>query len=260
MTKESKMLDMPNGPHLEFGFYHPARNDQTFFAAVVQSILAGNSQYVGYITLAKNAARPFESIYSLEELRDIPVPPNELNDFLANEQSLVCRVFFRDALGVHSESLTYLRYESVSDVASRKDNHPLLIVGEDCETPTAELSLYDKFIYYVSSLEVAYANISSEIGLECPTDLEQDSRSYAFQDFFLSKQFFEQKTIGHVILALDGYFIQELLTGFYFSSSADLNPDHVNIPRQKRPDYSVEVAKAVVMDPKLRTAIASKGR
>ena len=91
--------------------------------------------------------------------------------------------------------------------------------------------VYQRFVEVADAIPCVYGAILVEYSLEEPKKLQQDPRSLAFCDFFLSRERLENKAIEEAVrLAGDESYVENRSTGVYISMSAEFNPKGRSIP------------------------------
>jgi hypothetical protein len=85
-------------------------------------------------------------------------------------------------------------------------------------------SAYKRFVELSSSVRPTYAAITVDWELETPGELQRDSASYAFNDFYLSFSDLPASVIQEVGSVSTGSYREDLPDGVYFSSSSVFNP------------------------------------
>ena len=89
---------------------------------------------------------------------------------------------------------------------------------------------YERFVHFADILAPAYGAILIEYSLEEPDDLLTDSRSLAFENFFLGTPAIDQRTVDDVlsIVGSEAY-VSRRAHGVYVSMSPYFNPKQRSI-------------------------------
>ena len=106
----------------------------------------------------------------------------------------------------------------------------------------AGLKAYKAFKYMADCLDAAYGAVCIEYSLETPAELREDSRSLAFRNFWLSRRRISEGPLHRVATRMSGAYVEEWLTGIYFSTDAAYNPARAGIEPEDAEELSVEVA------------------
>ncbi len=93
-------------------------------------------------------------------------------------------------------------------------------------TVTLARRLAAAFVRVAESIDCAYGAILVEYSLEGPEQLREDPRSYAFRNFYLSRQRLPADLVERVLaLVPKEAYVRELQRGLYVSMSGEFNPD-----------------------------------
>jgi hypothetical protein len=91
------------------------------------------------------------------------------------------------------------------------------------------LAAYKRFLYLCEGVRPTYAAITVEWELESPQELNEDPRSYAFQDFLLGSDL-SKEVHSQAESLYKGAFIQKVSAGTYISTCRSFNPRRIAIP------------------------------
>jgi hypothetical protein len=106
--------------------------------------------------------------------------------------------------------------------------------------------VYRRFVEVADTIPCVYGAILVEYSLEEPKKLQQDPRSLAFRDFFLSRQRLENRAVEDVLrLAGDEAYIESRATGVYISMSAEFNPKGRSIPSLEAQERSARISAVI---------------
>jgi hypothetical protein len=250
----------PKGTYLEFGFYLPDCLDADALIYLIQACLRQGATFTGHLTIYRGPgarSKPFASTTDFEFLEELVVNIPDLFRLLYSPDIKVIQVYLKNVIRTRPRVAEIITYHDISKRASLVDHHPLAVWAEgsafDGTLPTINrartlkvgLRAYKSFVSLVQSLSPAYASITSEIGLDCPSDLLQDPRSYAFSDFYISESYIGSSALEKICKLYADSYIQRLANGIYISTYEFLNPDHLSIDSAKIAWLSIEVAKLI---------------
>jgi len=231
-------MKSPEPPFIELSFYIPRGEDQSTFAHLVEYLFAAGAEVAGQgkANKGKNiGSRSFAGI-----LDDVPEKvsvgsKSDFSDLMRDPDTRLFQVNLVNAVGVrkgHHEVVTHL---SISDQAVSIDKHPIAIWVDGSmfdELGGQQFSnrekmrgakIFGRFLDLVREMQPSYAAITASYSLECPTDLRDDARSYAFGDFFLNSSYFSDEKISEVLNLYSGAHVETLDNGYYISSTPIFN-------------------------------------
>ena len=154
-----------------------------------------------------------------------------------------------------NEIVTYsfIRPESVG-----LDMHPLTILtegsafsypgpyrGVTAKSRRLGKKIYERFIALVTALQPAYAAITVEYSLECPTDLRYDPRSAAFRDFFVSMAYVGESDLRQIKKISKDAYMEAVGDGLYVSCFAPFNPLSKELRNEIADANSGDIAKVI---------------
>jgi hypothetical protein len=253
-------MKRPNPPFLELGFYFANIPEADAFARLITTLLSLGATFTGEASMHRGIGireKPFASI------TDAPLPELVTLDAATLMRSLVdpdirlIEVYLDGAIGVARNAAEIVSYVSVSPEAAHADRHPLAILTE-AEIFSGSLrqrfarrarragrQVYQRLRALVEATRPAYAAITVEFPLQCPTDLRRDPRSLAFRDFFVSGTYIGAPNLAVAKNLFAGAFVEPLTDGLYISCTKDFNPDGRNLPVEDAQRRSVEQAKLI---------------
>ncbi|HKR63571.1 MAG TPA: hypothetical protein VJZ00_07545 [Thermoanaerobaculia bacterium] len=100
--------------------------------------------------------------------------------------------------------------------------------------------VYERFRTLLDLLLPDFASITIEEPLQCPADLQQDPRSLAFRDFYVSATTIDCRRITKLFHEA---YCEEVAAGVYVSTTRWFNPRAHALDRETAQFLSVEVAK-----------------
>lgn len=232
------MMSQPAAPFLELALYVDRRPEAANLRCLVDArIETGASIGSSALTFAHpSGERPYFAIAADLEPTSI-APTEDMAAFrrLADRTDLaVLRVELRGGAdaGRAPEIATFGLHFAPG---VHRDLRPVVLWQEGraftgLSTHHAErrrgLQAYELFRRLVVRVRPAYAAITVEIGMECPTDLRADPRTRSFGDCFLSGAAIGDTALTRVrALASElGGYAEPVADGYYFSTHSPFNP------------------------------------
>jgi hypothetical protein len=103
--------------------------------------------------------------------------------------------------------------------------------------------VYSKFVHFAGLLNPVYGAILVEYSLESTLELRRDSRSLAFQNFYLAKRALDERSwaILHEIVG-DSVYRAALPDGLYVSMTTYFNPEAKGLASVEAQALSVKIA------------------
>ncbi|BDI28184.1 hypothetical protein CCAX7_002350 [Capsulimonas corticalis] len=251
-----------NGPFLELNFYQD-ENEQDFLVALIDCLIENGAKLSGKALIHRGPninQQPF-GFSSDEYKEEIEIASvDDLRAIKAVADSRLVQVPITNASGLTRGAPELVTVTGISEwAASRGDNHPVAIWAsgdkldfETLQSHALATKAYRRFITIVEQLAPAYAAITMECSLECPMDLRRDPKSYAFHDFYLSNQFFDDALISSVVDLCSDRFIKPLSNGVYISTSGLFMPKPPKRSSQK-PDLSTQIGQLIASSERFRT-------
>lgn len=253
-------MKQPDAPFVELNFYFASRTERDALLQVLTAVVDRGATFTGEGRAHKGAAingQPFGSITS--ELLQ-PVAITSLADVqhrLDDPATRLVQVYLANVTGTVSDTIEIVTFASISSEAAKRDRHPVSILTEgevftgtlrNAHTKRAQrvgLRLYQQFRALVEQLDPSYAAITFEYGMECPTDLQADPRSYAFRDFYISRSYMRSSDVDRIQAMFSGAYIESLTNGVYISCTNRLNPQQGAIEAGQATQLSSDVARII---------------
>jgi len=251
----------PKPPFLEFNFFFSDENEENSFLKLLTTLMELGTELVGtarvhqvdnvkYRKFAGISDKPLKTI-AFNSLADV-------EQIVHREDIRLIQLDLLNATTVAKDIIEILTYVSISKKASEIDNHPLAIWTEGIWTEWANYNgnlrknyeeqarisgkkAYKRFLHLVKQLRPAYAAITVEWPLECPTDLRLDPRSLAFTNFFISSDYVGVSNLNSIRDLFTKAYIEPIANGLYISCWEFLNPDQKNDNSEK----GIDIAKII---------------
>jgi hypothetical protein len=259
MTKE------PRPPFVELNFYIADRPEQESFVQLLTTLVGLGATFTGeaYAHRAEGIRDiPFADVHELPLERVSVHDDLALTNYVADPDIRLVQVYMHNATGSQPDIAEIVTYQSISEAATRHDRHPFSIwtSGDwtEWENYTGALrkqvaqraqqagrQIYHQFLSLLAALRPAYAAITVEGALECPTDLRQDPRSLAFQDFFMSGSYLGADNLQRIQKLFPSAYHEVVGDGIYISCYKGFNPEGKQIDADDAGWLSVEVAKLI---------------
>jgi hypothetical protein len=254
------MKNRPDPPFLELGFYFADTPEADAFARLVETLIALGATLTGSGSAHRGSGirgKSFASVTDKHLPEPVTVDALSLTQVLTDPDIRVVEVAMKDSIGIAQNAPELVSYVNISPEAARTDRHPLAVITEGevfCGTlrehfarrrHEAGTAVYSRFRELVLALDPAYASITVEWPLECPTDLRRDSRSGAFRDFFVGGSYLASEELGLLQELFSGAFVEPLANGLYISSSEDFNPERRSLGAESAQWRSVDAAKLI---------------
>lgn len=247
-------------PLLGLSFYFANVSEADAFSLLVMALLHLGAKFTGQASVHRGAGvrnRPFASITDEPIPEQVTLDASAMAKVLTDPDIRVIEVYMDGAIGIARDAAEIVTYVSISPEATRTDRHPLAILTEGWlfegtfpkkypkQARKAGRQAYKRFCSLIDSENPAYAAITREISLECPTDLRRDPRSYAFLDFFVSRKFLGASNLTKVKNIFQGAYIEEVGDGLYISCTKEFNPEGISLDPEDAAWHSLQVAKLV---------------
>lgn len=247
-------------PFLELGFYFANIPEADAFAHLVTALIGNGAKLTGEASARRGAGVKDMSFASIN---DSPLPEPLTADvstimrYLTDPDVRIIEVYMGGAIGITVNTAEILTYLSISPEAVRTDKHPIAILTEgelfsgtlrhefSQSARKAGMQVYHSFCALIEALQPAYAAITVENPLECPTDLRRDPRSLAFCDFFVSRAYIGALKLRIIQTFFQGAFIESMGDGIYISCTEEFNPEGRSLDAEYAQRQSVEVAKLI---------------
>lgn len=253
-------MKRPAPPFLELGFYFANIPEADAFTHLVTALIGNGAKLTGEASVRRGVG---VKDMAFSSITDSPLPEPLTTDVSTIMQSLtdpdvrIIEVYMDGAIGLTLNTAEILTYLSISPEAVRTDKHPLAILTEGevfsgtlrQEFPQrarkAGKQVYHRFCALIEALQPAYAAITVENTLECPTDLRRDPRSLSFCDFFVSRAYIGASKLRTIQTFFSGAFIEPMGDGLYISCTKEFNPEGRSLDTEYAQRQSVEVAKLI---------------
>jgi len=255
------MIRGPDPPLLGCSFYFPDISDADALALLIEGLVRLEARFTGEaLALRAQGARsklfasPTDLLSDDNGVGRITLDLPRLRHYLTDPDVLLLRIGVTGAIGLAPHEVA--TYSFILPESVGVDTHPLVIwsEGEAFSGPDRRVTkatrragrkVYDRFLALVKILSPAYAAITVEYSLECPTDLRYDSRSYAFRDFFVSGEFIGQSNLRQIREMFEDAYVEVVNSGLYISSFSAFNPLNEDLNSQLATSKSVIVAKVI---------------
>jgi hypothetical protein len=237
----------PCAPFLGLNFYFADNEETDAVLRLVAALVGLGASFTGegYAHLGSGIQdTPFADITDplLERVAVTGLP--DVKRHIVDRDTRLVQVRMVHATGIAekdvSEIVTYL---SIPSKVVYIDQHPVSIWtdGDAFSGPRTfsreQASLarkigrqaYRRFLALVERLQPAYGAITVEWELECPSALRQDSRSYAFSDFYVSQRFVGMAGIDRLKTLFANAYVEPVGDGVYISSYQYFNPDGMQL-------------------------------
>lgn len=253
-------LRKPLPPFLEIGVYHHEWAEADALARLVSTSVELGAKYAGegraHIGTGING-QPFADTHA-ELLETVTITGmDEFTSYLTAPDVRLVQVYMDNVANISDSATEIITYLSISPEAMRLDHHPLAIWagGEALSGKGSKRGavvgdrVCSRFLQFVELLQPDYASITVEYGLECPTDLRHDPRSYAFTDFFISSDYVGSNNLATIRDIFRGAYIQPLANGLYVSCTKNFNPHAIELERTDATGRSGTLAKLIASIP-----------
>lgn len=251
-------MKRPDPPYLGLNFYFARADEADAFSSLFKTLLRLGAQFCGEATLRRGdgiRGEPFAAITDSPLPQTVTLDNATLLQLLADPDVRVIQVLMEGAIGTPPDATEILSYTSISPQASNTDQHPLAIWSEGelfsgpfKHTRRTQLEgrrVYERFRDLVAASRPDYAAITNEMGLECPTDLRRDPRSYAFKDFYVSEDFLGRAKLVKLHEWFQDAYREELADGVYISCNRAFNPNEMELESEEAQWRSLRVAKLI---------------
>lgn len=231
-----------NPPYIELGLYYSHEHNTESFKRLFKALIELGATYTGIVQAHKGKDIERKKFGSITDYVLFPVNINE-NDIINNSIPNGIRIIqanFNTYLQNGRNEKEILTFLSISERSVLIDHHPLSIWAEgDCfskptgignkEKDSKGLYFYEKLKNIVGSTNPSYASLTVEYGLECPSDLDKHSKSYAFRDFYICSEFAGSSLTSKLKYLLSGAYQEPMSNGIYISTNRFFNPDRVQL-------------------------------
>jgi len=255
------MLTGPSPPLLAFGLYFSALSDADALALLIEGLVRQGARFTGQILAFHEVgardmpfASPTDLLSNQSKVEQTTLDYPALKRYLTDRNVRVLQVGLVDAIGLTRQETAGFTF--ISPEAVGVDMHPLAIrtaggffsaPGKRSATAARKYGarVYARFLALVQSLDPAYAAITIEYSLECPTDLRHDPRSYAFRDCFINEQYVGIAILRRAKNLFADAYVEILSKGLYVSCSSPFNPMNMEVDSESAISKSVAVAKLI---------------
>lgn len=253
-------MKKPNPPFLQLNFYYSTNKDSENLYMLTMLLIKQKPEVicrVSYVEFegAKNTA--FSSISTFDDIKELELNSFKIQDFFSNPNILIFKIEINDVLLDIAKSFKIITFLSISEDAVHIDNHPIAIFvdGEIFDRGNNRYrqklfqvgdSAHKAFVEICDNTEPTYAAINVEYSIECKVDLEKDSRSYAFRDFFINKKLIIGSKIDLIKKIFDNGYIEQSMIGYYFSCTKYFNPKRIEFDSDIAILASIETAKILI--------------
>lgn len=195
----------PDAPYLELGFYFRQKSGRESLRIVAEAF---TNHFDAVPTNACAADQATPSLFRSNEVIDSPVKlrsADDLERLMRDPSRFVRKISFDGGTQVVRDAQEFLVVLPIEGTDCKGEGNVVAIWIEGAafsRVPNTEISKKEKqvaaraltaFKKLVSFLRPTYAAITVDYGLENPCDLQRDSRSLAFRDFYLDRSDFGEK-------------------------------------------------------------------
>lgn len=221
------------GPFLEMHFYFADSSDQESLRRVLVALEDGGAHYTGS-ALAHKGQQPFSSV---SDHKRVAVPLTSLKDYDSycyQQEFQIVQVGMLNASTLYNDFEEIITYSPISAAASLSDHHPVSIWTDGADFHDSQLGpihhqrlgqrYYQRFRWLCCSLQPAYAAITFNGSLACPSDLQQSPNQWLFQDFFVNDSYLGIDSYMLFQAISPALYIEKIDDSSYISTSRFFNP------------------------------------
>jgi hypothetical protein len=195
----------PDAPFLELGFYFRQKSGREALRHVAETL---TNHFAAVPTDAYTSAQATPSLFRTNEVVGRPVKiqsADDLERLMRDPYRFVRKISFDGGTRVVRDAQEFLVVLPIEESDCKSEGNVVAIWIEGAAFSrglNTEISKKEKqvaaraltaFKKLVSLLLPTYASITVDYGLENPCDLQRDSRSLAFRDFYLGRRDFGEK-------------------------------------------------------------------
>jgi hypothetical protein len=238
------MTRSPDAPFVECGFYFANLGDADSLAHLVRSVVRLGARPTGEVEGFRGPnirQRPFEMTVA-DVPRERMIAKGPMLESVLNDPNIqLMEVHLQDAIGLAPDAIEIATYSLISAEATLLDHHAVCIAAEGVVfsgpvPPTGKGRLrkagrrvYERFLAITNLARPAYAAITCEYGLECPTDLRHEQGSLAFSDFYASEEYLGRQSLEDLQSLFAEAYVERTADGLYFSCYAPVNPEATDL-------------------------------
>jgi len=251
---------LPQGELLKVSFYWPARTEAEALRELVAALVSQGARFTGEAYVHRGAgirdepfASPTDELSHQVYISDLRSLARQMRD--ANTR--VVSVEMSGATGANRGIVEIVTYVRISESSVGRDRHPLTIRTEGwmfCGTfrqsharraKRVGRAVYGRLRLLVERLEPAYAAITIEEFMECPTDLSRGPSSISFTDFYVSAGFLGEPDLSRVRNLFPTAYAEPIADGVYISCTSEFNPAGASVDPLEASFLSVEAGKII---------------
>jgi hypothetical protein len=198
----------PDAPFLELGFYFRERSGREALNCLATTLMTEFNAVPKHALVTKStSASLFRADEGVDSLVTTP-KTNDLRQLLDDSSRFVKKIIVDKGTRIVSDAREFVVVLPIESSESENEGNSVAIwvegevfsracseTGSKREQKVAAKAL-DTFKTLISYLRPTYAAITVDYGLETPCDLRLDSRSYAFFDFYLSRDDFGESFLA----------------------------------------------------------------
>lgn len=221
------------GPFLEMHFYFADSSDHESLRRVLLALEEGGARYTGS-ALAHKGQPVFGAV---NEHPRIPVSLSSLKEFdrySYQNQFQIVQIGMHNASTLDSQSEEIISYAPISIEAAQNDQHPISIWADGSDFQNQALGavyhqrlghrFYSRFRWLCCALQPAYASISFNGSLPCPSDLQRSPNSWLFHDFFVNDSYLGIDSYSLFQEISPALYTEKIEYSSYISTSRFFNP------------------------------------
>jgi hypothetical protein len=244
-------------PFLELHFYRLDKNDTTMMREIIAYLLDKDAKLSGKVSVFPNFdfSVKFASVtdYQQEDIAFHYI--NEYNELASKHQ--IISFYIQNASGLRLNKSEIVTFTSIPDAIKETSNHAIAIFteGEDvdgnCILNNKKLSklIHNRFIDLCVNLDITYAAICCELGMETPEELKLlKYRSIAFKDFFVNTKYYSKEIIQSILDLSQEYnaYIETLNNGYFISVNNSFREKETeSMPQDISDRFSMRVCKFI---------------
>lgn len=213
-------------PLLDMNFYFAEQIDVGYVAVfkALHDLGAIHSGKMGILRGENIRTQPFDGSISTNAV--ISLSADNIDKWFSDDTIRLVYTTFDNAIGLAQGEM--LSYGKISSEASLVDHPPVTITTSGTvfdPIPSLEKDaqmkgrkVYRRFKAIVDKVRPAYAAITFEYHMECPTDLKRQLHSIAFAEFYLDADYIGQENLQEVKKAYQPAYLETIANGLYIST------------------------------------------
>lgn len=221
------------GPFLEMHFYFADSSDHESLRRVLLALEEGGARYSGS-ALAHKGQPVFGAV---NDHPRIPVALSSLKEFdrySYQNQFQIVQIGMHNASTLDKQSEEIISFGPISSEATQSDQHPISIWADGSDFQNQALGavyhqrlghrFYSRFRWLCCTLQPAYASISFNGSLPCPSDLQRSPNSWLFHDFFVNDSYLGIDSYSLFQAISPALYTEKIDDSTYISTSRLFNP------------------------------------